>query len=1210
MRRWEFSDGSSDKFWEAAVDGSSVQVRFGRSGTQGQSQTRDFDSAELAAAYLAKAISEKERKGYRQSTQAAPEAAAEGSETSKTSEISESSEISEELDEDAFVLPATWRRALQLRRGGVTRSVKAVDKGAVKVVEDRIAAAADRISQAAASPLSEPELVEALAAYRNGEPDPVGAAAAAAIASFSWSDQLAPFADGWVGMHGLVFAARATVELYDTPVEYRDDKIRFVLMRSSTPGRNRSFEERGRVIADRIRALLAVADEETYQEAVIALGKMRKPGRQGVIASYLLPTEQAWAEECCTSFQSASYNDSTPQFMMLCSVTDHAQVAALGWNAQVGYQGLPLDLIATLAEGVGPHFVPLLTNEMTARGRETSAVKQVAAALVELPTDEAFAALLEFSANKYIQAALRGATRRYPKRALRMLAEAALGASAQAMIAKQLLPQHASMYRDLAAAEIPTLSAESAELVASLIAGVAEALPDADPATLPAILVSPPWKRTGKPATPIVIAGMEQLAPASVVWLPGERERWAEMATGEAWWAGRDDHLAWYLESIRSRTAGAGTALTVFALAPEELVRPLLRDWLPDDFWDIEENFRRVAARFELEVLPAALEAARLRPISVAAVLAPFRDPRVAQAMADWLTRLKALRPLAREWFVRHGLDAVPLLIPDALGAPGPERRGAEAALRVIAASYGTAPVVTAAEGYGPQVVEAVTAVLSVDPAEAALPSRLPVLGEWLAIEALPQIPVRAGGALPAEAVKSLIMVLALSRPGEPFPGIEQVKEACDPVGLAQWGWELFSQWRMAGMPAKESWALLALGLLGDDETARKLTPVIRAWPGDNAHHRAVEGLEVLAGIGSDTALRLLHGISQRVPFKALKARAQEKIAEVAEELGLTAEQLGDRLVPDFGLDPDGTSVIDYGPRKFTVGFDEQLRPFVLDEEGKQRKDLPAPGARDDAELAPAARKRFMDLKKDVRSAAAIQLRRLENAMVTQRTWSLEEFRSLFVEHPLIWHLSRRLLWLAGGGAGGSQGGAVTAFRVAEDRTFADVEDGAFKPADDAIIRLAHPLHLGEAVAAWSELFADYEILQPFPQLGREVYRLTEEEAGSHQLTRFGDVTIPTTRILGLVPRGWDRGPVLDNGIECWLSRKVGQACYVVLEPEDGIPVGMPDGVYDQQAVKNVWLAAEPSYFSPRHEYPLKFGGLDPVTASEVLADLTWLISI
>lgn len=108
-------------------------------------------------------------------------------------------------------------------------------------------------------------------------------------------------------------------------------------------------------------------------------------------------------------------------------------------------------------------------------------------------------------------------------------------------------------------------------------------------------------------------------------------------------------------------------------------------------------------------------------------------------------------------------------------------------------------------------------------------------------------------------------MLLALSRPGETYPGVAVLRETAEPESLAAFAWALFEQWRLSGMPAKESWALHALGLLGDDGTVRSLTPVIRAWPGEGAHHRAVEGLDVLAAIGTDVALLHLHGISQRV---------------------------------------------------------------------------------------------------------------------------------------------------------------------------------------------------------------------------------------------------------------------------------------------------------------------------------------------------------
>ncbi|MCV5185823.1 hypothetical protein OFB79_26780, partial [Escherichia coli] len=74
-----------------------------------------------------------------------------------------------------------------------------------------------------------------------------------------------------------------------------------------------------------------------------------------------------------------------------------------------------------------------------------------------------------------------------------------------------------------------------------------------------------------------------------------------------------------------------------------------------------------------------------------------------------------------------------------------------------------------------------------------------------------------------------------------------------------------------------------SLGILGNDDTARKLTPLIRAWPGESQHKRAVYGLDVLASIGSDIALMLLNGIAQKIKFVALQEHAGDRINMVAE---------------------------------------------------------------------------------------------------------------------------------------------------------------------------------------------------------------------------------------------------------------------------------------------------------------------------------------
>jgi len=64
MRRFEFSDSTSNKFWEVDVKGKTLNVTFGKIGTKGQSKPKDFATPEKANAEMEKLIKEKTGKGY------------------------------------------------------------------------------------------------------------------------------------------------------------------------------------------------------------------------------------------------------------------------------------------------------------------------------------------------------------------------------------------------------------------------------------------------------------------------------------------------------------------------------------------------------------------------------------------------------------------------------------------------------------------------------------------------------------------------------------------------------------------------------------------------------------------------------------------------------------------------------------------------------------------------------------------------------------------------------------------------------------------------------------------------------------------------------------------------------------------------------------------------------------------------------------------
>jgi predicted DNA-binding WGR domain protein len=60
----EFEEGNSSKFWRARVEGKTLYVNYGKIGSNGQTQVKDFASADVATREYDKLVNEKRKKGY------------------------------------------------------------------------------------------------------------------------------------------------------------------------------------------------------------------------------------------------------------------------------------------------------------------------------------------------------------------------------------------------------------------------------------------------------------------------------------------------------------------------------------------------------------------------------------------------------------------------------------------------------------------------------------------------------------------------------------------------------------------------------------------------------------------------------------------------------------------------------------------------------------------------------------------------------------------------------------------------------------------------------------------------------------------------------------------------------------------------------------------------------------------------------------------
>ncbi|RLB52055.1 MAG: hypothetical protein DRJ42_15740, partial [Deltaproteobacteria bacterium] len=494
--------------------------------------------------------------------------------------------------------------------------------------------------------------------------------------------------------------------------------------------------------------------------------------------------------------------------------------------------------------------------------------------------------------------------------------------------------------------------------------------------------------------------------------------------------------------------------------------------------------------------------------------LASFVSPRMAPSIAMIAARRKKFRPRAERWLTRHADVAALGLIPPAVGATGPARLDAERALLFLARRGADAAVKKAAGEYGEDVAGVIAALLARDPlAIDVKPIKLP---KFLRSADLPAVRLESGARLPAEARDGLIELLSIAPDG--YPGIELLGEACDASSLAAFAAALLEQWVLGDAPGRHEWMLSAAVSFPSEAATRRLAALARDWA-RRKKVKARRACGALGALGTDLALLHLGHIAETSRFQDLRDDARAMLDDAARVRGLTRDELEDRSVPDLGLDPDGTLTLSFGGRTFAVTLNESLIVVVRDSDGNGLRGLPRTRKEDDVDAAKVARTRFKELQKDVASIATRQIRRLERAMVDGRWLEQGDFLALVARHPVLMHIARGLVWEAHAKSGDSR-----TFRVAEDGSLADLDDDETTLTEGESVRIAHPVRTRDLKTQWLRRFEEYELLQPFEQIGRATFAPTKTERAESACHRAEGRELAPEKLLGLLEaRGYRR---------------------------------------------------------------------------------------
>jgi hypothetical protein len=348
--------------------------------------------------------------------------------------------------------------------------------------------------------------------------------------------------------------------------------------------------------------------------------------------------------------------------------------------------------------------------------------------------------------------------------------------------------------------------------------------------------------------------------------------------------------------------------------------------------------------------------------------------------------------------------------------------------------------------------------------------------------------------------------------------------------------------------------------------------------------------------------------IRYRSKQKNVGKAAAEAFAEAAERLGLTVDELGDRVVPWLGFEPGRPRLIEEGDKRIEVriGTDFKLdfRDLV-----KAKKLGTLPGG-----ISAAVKTEFKDLGATLREVLKGQVPRLENLMVRQYRWPVSRWRELYLAHPLLFPFTTSLVW----GLYGADGKLQTLFRALEDRTLTNEKDEAVElPTETghpATIGIVHPLELSaEQRQAWTMHLADYNIEPPFLQMQRPVVYPAADEKDVKYSSKFAGTELNAMTFKGRAEKlGWHRGSVTDGGGVTFYCKSFPGAGADALLALDGMYVGID--MYSSIKLERLCFVKSGSvkfgsyvYDEPdndKDERLIPFGQIAPIVYSETLGDL------
>lgn len=277
------------------------------------------------------------------------------------------------------------------------------------------------------------------------------------------------------------------------------------------------------------------------------------------------------------------------------------------------------------------------------------------------------------------------------------------------------------------------------------------------------------------------------------------------------------------------------------------------------------------------------------------------------------------------------------------------------------------------------------------------------------------------------------------------------------------------------------------LSLLGDlTERAFKKIPGV----GPAAAGLGNAAIYVLANSKGLTGVSQLSRLKLKITQNNTKKLIQKYLDEASSKLGISAEEIEEISIPDFGL-TEGKKEIEFDDYKLIVEVTGVGKTALkwLKPDGKEQKSVPS-FVQQSARLKQRLTKIRNEVK-NIQKYTTAQRDRIDRSFILDRTWEYEHFEKYYLHHGLVSFIVRKLIWII-------KSGQEKQSAIFMDGKWQNIDGKEVAISNDAKISLWHPIFdATESVLQWRSRLEELRWQQPVKQAYREIYLLTDAEVNT-----------------------------------------------------------------------------------------------------------------